>query len=95
MFDKAFGAPDSSPFGVPPVAMVQSFICDHLLLYHPNPNDPFDNKDIVILEFLFFSLNFFFFFLNRIHLSVRALVQQLPLRILLEILLLDHNFVHK
>lgn len=64
MFDKAFGAPDSSPFGVPPVAMVQSFICDHLLLYHPNPNDPFDNKDIVILEFLFFvfSLNFFFFF---------------------------------
>lgn len=25
MFDKAFGAPDSSPFGVPPVAMVQRF----------------------------------------------------------------------
>lgn len=70
MFDKAFGAPDSSPFGVPPVAMVQSFICDHLLLYHPNPNDPFDNKDIVILEFLFFFPQFFFFFFFKQNTSV-------------------------
>lgn len=30
MFDKAFGAPDSSLFGVPPVAMVQRFTQTHI-----------------------------------------------------------------
>lgn len=30
MFDNAFGAPDSSPFGVPPVAMVQRLTQTHI-----------------------------------------------------------------
>lgn len=36
MFDKAFGAPDSSPFGVPPVAMVQRYTNAHHIKYHSN-----------------------------------------------------------
>lgn len=31
MFDQAFGAPDSSPFGVPPVVMVQR--SPHIYMY--------------------------------------------------------------
>lgn len=30
MFDKAFGAPNSSPFGAPPVVMVQRFPQTHI-----------------------------------------------------------------
>lgn len=34
MFDDAFGAPNSSPFGAPPVAMVQTIHTDAYNAYH-------------------------------------------------------------
>ena len=34
MFDDAFGAPNSSPFGAPPVAMVQTIHTDTYNVYH-------------------------------------------------------------
>uniref|UniRef100_A0A3Q3R099 PID domain-containing protein n=1 Tax=Monopterus albus TaxID=43700 RepID=A0A3Q3R099_MONAL len=80
MFDQAFGAPNTNPFGVPLVATVQRFT----RCYHINW------LTLIMCNLLTCCQPF-----GRLLLLVSPLVQQLLLQIPLEIPLLDHELVHK